>query len=284
MERFYIITNSEKDSDFQLTSEICSYIQNKGGICTFQEIDPDMTDSKLNYADIKRVPPDTECVIVLGGDGTLIQAARDLSEHHIPVLGVNIGNLGFLTEIDPIHVYGAIDLLLKNEYYIDERMLLKGTVYRDDEILYSDVALNDIVINRMGSLRIIHFDIHVNDEYLTSYPADGLIVSTPTGSTAYNLSAGGPIMKPNLHSIVMTPICAHVLNKSSVVFGGDDVLQIEMTKARAGREERVVTFDGDNYFNLLSGDRIVITKAELPARLIRTRKYNFLQILRNKLS
>lgn len=284
MERFYIITNSEKDSNFTLTSEICDYIRSKGAICTYQEYESGIENSKYNYAEIEKVPTDTQCVIVLGGDGTLIQAARDLSATNIPVLGVNIGNLGFLTEIDPSQVYSAIDLLLKDEYYIDERMLLKGTVYRDQEELYTNIALNDIVINRMGSLRVINFDILVNDEFLISYPADGLVVATPTGSTAYNLSAGGPIIKPDLHSIVMTPICPHILNKSSVIFGGEDVLQIEMTCARGGIEERVVTFDGDSYYNLISGDRIVVTKASQPARLIRTKKYNFLQILRNKLS
>ena len=163
-------------------------------------------------------------------------------------------------------------------------MILRGRVYRGDDKLYSDIALNDIVINRMGSLKIINFDIFVNGEYLITYPADGLIVSTPTGSTAYNLSAGGPIVRPQTDCIVMTPVCPHVLNKSSVIFGGEDVLEVRMTQSRSGVEERVVTFDGTDYINLVSGDRIVISRSDTRASLIRIGKHNFLQILRNKLS
>ncbi len=280
MNQFYIITNTEKDLQFQLTNQICEYLLSKGKQCTCQK----NYSNNYNYAEVDRIPKNTECVIILGGDGTLIQAARDLSEICIPVLGVNIGTLGYLTEIDPVQVFDALDHLIKDEYYIDERLILEGQVYRDEQLICKGIALNDIVINRMGPLRIINFDIFVNNEYLTSYPADGLIVATPTGSTAYNLSAGGPIIKPDTKTIVMTPICPHVLNKSSVIFDGDDVLEIRMSAARSEREERVVTFDGDKYEQLISGDKIVVKKFLKPARLIRTQKYNFLQILRNKLS
>ncbi|MEF2587636.1 MAG: NAD(+)/NADH kinase [Butyrivibrio sp.] len=284
MNKFYVIANSQKDMDFAMADKISEYIIEKGGTCVCQKRDIGKEGIKYNSADASLIPEGTECVIVLGGDGTLIQAARDLSSINVPVFGINIGTLGYLTEIDMEQAFPAIDRIMADEYNIDTRMILRGRVYRGDDKLYSDIALNDIVINRMGSLKIINFDIFVNGEYLITYPADGLIVSTPTGSTAYNLSAGGPIVRPQTDCIVMTPVCPHVLNKSSVIFGGEDVLEVRMTQSRSGVEERVVTFDGTDYINLVSGDRIVISRSDTRASLIRIGKHNFLQILRNKLS
>ena len=284
MNKFYVIANSQKDMDFAMADKISEYIIAKGGTCVCQKRDIGKEGIKYNSAVASLIPEGTECVIVLGGDGTLIQAARDLSSINVPVFGINIGTLGYLTEIDMEQAFPAIDRIMADEYNIDTRMILRGRVYRGDDKLYSDIALNDIVINRMGSLKIINFDIFVNGEYLITYPADGLIVSTPTGSTAYNLSAGGPIVRPQTDCIVMTPVCPHVLNKSSVIFGGEDVLEVRMTQSRSGVEERVVTFDGTDYINLVSGDRIVISRSDTRASLIRIGKHNFLQILRNKLS
>lgn len=284
MNKFYVIANSQKDMDFAMADKISEYIIAKGGTCVCQKRDIGKEGIKYNSADASLISEGTECVIVLGGDGTLIQAARDLSSINVPVFGINIGTLGYLTEIDMEQAFPAIDRIMADEYNIDTRMILRGRVYRGDDKLYSDIALNDIVINRMGSLKIINFDIFVNGEYLITYPADGLIVSTPTGSTAYNLSAGGPIVRPQTDCIVMTPVCPHVLNKSSVIFGGEDVLEVRMTQSRSGVEERVVTFDGTDYINLVSGDRIVISRSDTRASLIRIGKHNFLQILRNKLS
>lgn len=284
MNKFYVIANSQKDMDFAMADKISEYIIAKGGTCVCQKRDIGKEGIKYNSADASLIPEGTDCVIVLGGDGTLIQAARDLSSINVPVFGINIGTLGYLTEIDMEQAFPAIDRIMADEYNIDTRMILRGRVYRGDDKLYSDIALNDIVINRMGSLKIINFDIFVNGEYLITYPADGLIVSTPTGSTAYNLSAGGPIVRPQTDCIVMTPVCPHVLNKSSVIFGGEDVLEVRMTPSRSGVEERVVTFDGTDYINLVSGDRIVISRSDTRASLIRIGKHNFLQILRNKLS
>ena len=284
MNKFYVIANSQKDMDFAMADKISEYIIAKGGTCVCQKRDIGKEGIKYNSADASLIPEGTECVIVLGGDGTLIQAARDLSSINVPVFGINIGTLGYLTEIDMEQAFPAIDRIMADEYNIDTRMILRGRVYRGDDKLYSDIALNDIVINRMGSLKIINFDIFVNGEYLITYPADGLIVSTPTGSTAYNLSAGGPIVRPQTDCIVMTPVCPHVLNKSSVIFGGEDVLEVRMTQSRSGVEERVVTFDGTDYINLVSGDCIVISRSDTRASLIRIGKHNFLQILRNKLS
>lgn len=284
MNRFYVVSNADKDKDFEKAQIICEYIRSKGCECAYQEFDFAHKSTTYNSADINKVPEGTECVLVLGGDGTLIQAARDLGEISIPVLGINIGNLGFLTEIDMTGAFPAIDSLIRDEFYPDRRMIINGSVIRNGEIIYSEDALNDIVLNRVGPLQIIHFDIFVNDEFLISYRADGLIVATPTGSTAYNLSAGGPIIRPGIESIVMTPICPHMLNKSSVIFGKDDSLEIRLTHTGVSGEKRVVTFDGDHYFELVEDDRIIIRKSDKKATFVRTENHNFLQILRNKLS
>lgn len=274
MNRFYVITNHDKDAELELTHLICNYLKGKNCICTYME----------NYAVKEAVPEGTECVIVLGGDGTLIQAARTFSSLNIPVLGVNAGTLGYLTEIDREQVIPALDMLIEDRFFTDKRMMLHGEVIREGKTIYSGTAVNDIVVNRMGPLQVIDFDIYVNGEFLIAYHADGLIAATPTGSTAYNLSAGGPIVKPGTDIIAVTPVCPHMLNKSSIIFGGEDLIEIKMGKSRNQNEERAVTFDGADYFNLLSGDIIAIRKSEYSVKLIHTGKQNFLQILRNKMS
>ena len=286
MKKFYVISNISKDPDLALAQSVCNYLMQRDCEASYQEFDgsKENESESYNYADPGRVPEGTECVIVLGGDGTLIQAARDLSPLNIPAFGVNIGTIGYLTEVDMTQLYPALDIILSGTYEIDERMMLQGSVIREGREVYSGIALNDIVLNRVGQLRVIHFDIHVNGEFLITYPADGLIVSTPTGSTAYNLSAGGPIVQPRSNMILTTPICAHVLNKSSVIFEGSDVLEIVMNSSPSHVEERAVTFDGADSFMLQAEDRVVIRKSSQTAKFLHTKKHNFLQILRNKLS
>lgn len=283
MDKFFIVTNRDKDDNLLFTKQIGDYINSKGKSWSMQEDNTCVDGTSYRYTNAENAK-DAECVIVLGGDGTLIQAARDLSELDIPILGVNIGTLGYLTDIDRSHVFGAIDNILDGNYEIDERMILEGTAYRGREIIQKQIALNDIVINREGLLKVIDFEVYVNNEYLISYSADGVIVSTPTGSTAYNLSAGGPIVTPNASMIVMTPVCPHSLNKSSVIFNPEDVVEIRMKKSRTTNEQRGASFDGDCFIKLISGDRIVIKKSDLTAKFIRTKKLSFLEILRNKLS
>lgn len=162
--------------------------------------------------------------------------------------------------------------------------MLKGNVYRNGELIYENTALNDITINRNGILRVIDFDVFVNDEYLNSYSADGVIVSTATGSTAYSLSAGGPIVQPNAEIIMITPICPHTLNKRSIVLGADNSIVIEMSDNKGLEEERVASFDGELFCKMITGDKLVITKLENKVRLIKTTKQSFLQIVRRKMN
>mgnify|MGYP000198732853 FL=1 len=171
--------------------------------------------------------------------------------------------------------------------------MLDGCIYRGEERIFSDMALNDVVINRNGALRIIDFDIYVNGEYLNTYSADGVIVSTATGSTAYSLSAGGPIIQPTARLIMVTPICPHSLNQRSIIFAADDEIMIEMkdNKSSSGRmtgslkndSARVATFDGESFCEVVTGDRIVITQSERISRFVKTSRISFLERIRNKM-
>lgn len=283
MKNFYIVTNKVKDPDHIFTNEIMDYLNSIGMNCQCQDLSEDVKYTKYRYTNADKVPKDTDCVIVLGGDGTLIQAARDINKLNIPILGVNIGTLGFLTDTEKDSIYPALASYIRGEYELDTRMMLEGKVYRDDELIYENTALNDIVINRVGTLRTIDFNINVNDEYLNSYSADGVIVATPTGSTAYSLSAGGPIVHPNAELMMITPVCPHTLNKRSIIFGPDDRIVIEMSDNKGLSEERVASFDGELFCNMVTGDKLVITRATNKAEFIKTNKLSFLQILRKKM-
>lgn len=283
MKTFYIVTNQTKDSALKYTYSIIEYLKEHGAQGIYDEASGDVAGTKYCYTNADIVPDNVDCIIVLGGDGTLIQAARDLNEKNIPLLGVNIGTLGYLTDTDMNTVYDTLENLLKDNYEVDTRMMLDGRIYRGDEIIYQDVALNDVVLSRRGILRVIDFDIYVNGEYLNSFAADGVIVSTATGSTAYSLSAGGPIVQPNARLIMITPICAHTLSQRSIIFGQDDEIVIRMKDNKKLSEERVATYDGESYCKLVTGDRVVITRSEKMAKLIKTSKISFLERIRNKM-
>lgn len=283
MNNFYIVVNRAKDPEFTFAHKIMNYLNSIGKKCVCQSVEEDNTYTKYRYTNADNVPKDTECVIVLGGDGTLIQASRDLLRLNLPLWGVNLGTLGFLTDAERDNVYEAIDKLAREDYVIEERMMLEGQVYRDGELIYSNTALNDIVINRVGSLRVIDFDVHVNNEYLSSYSADGAIIATPTGSTAYSLSAGGPLVQPQSEIMVITPVCPHTLNKRSIVLGRDDEIVIVMSDNKGLSEERVASFDGELFCKLVTGDRIVIKRASQKISLVKTNKLSFLQIVRKKM-
>ncbi len=282
MRNFYVISNKNKDPERVHADYIARIIKEHGGQCSCQ----DYTNAKAEgyrYTNPRLIPNDIDCIIVLGGDGTLLQAAIDLNELNKPLLGVNIGTMGFLTDTDMEGVKDAIDNIMSGDYVIDCRMMIDGKVYREGEVVYSNTSLNDIVINRCGSLRVIDFDVLVNDEYLSSYSADGVIVSTATGSTAYSLSAGGPIIKPNAQLIMVTPICPHSLNKRSIIFGADDTIIIKMSDDKKCFEERIASFDGEQFFNVVTGDRIVISRSDKVSKFVKTNKASFLQRVRQKM-
>jgi NAD+ kinase len=239
----------------------------------------------IGYVDKNMVESGTECVIVLGGDGTLLMAARNLVGMDIPFIGINCGNLGFLAEVEPDAIYDTLDKLLTDEYQLESRMMLTGTLVRNGEVLFSNIALNDIVINRCGPLRIIDFNVYVNGLKLNEYKADGMIISTPTGSTAYSMSAGGPIVKPSARLMVLTPICPHTLNTRSIVLDATDVIELEVLNKKGYRDgTKSVYFDGDSEIPLTTGDRIIIKKSDIYTNIIKLSSKSFLEILKRKMS
>ena len=198
---------------------------------------------------------------------------------------MNFGTLGYLAEVEKQNLIPALEKLMADEFQIEKRMMLDGTVFREKEKVEKDIALNDIVISRSGSLRVIDFKVYVNGEFLNLYSADGIIISTPTGSTAYNLSAGGPIVSPVASLIVVTPICPHTLNTRSMILSADDIITIEMCPDRNGKEEvRLVSFDGDNSMKVFVKDKIEIKKSEQYTEIIQLNKISFLEVLRRKMT
>ena len=274
MKKFYIITNETKDDKYAVTNKIREYIESHGRECILCEDQDYKRNIKID------IPKDIECAIVIGGDGTFIQASRRLFGLEIPMLGVNLGTLGYLTEVEVQNVEGSLDKLLAGDYVIENRMMLHGSV--GDRI--RDVALNDIVITRNGSLRIINFKLFVNGQFLNSFNADGIIVSTPTGSTAYNLSAGGPIVEPTAELLVLTPICSHALNSSSIILSAEDEIVIEIGSRRGElTKDAAITFDGSDISVLQTGDKIRIKKAWETAKIVKLSEISFLETLREKM-
>lgn len=283
MDKFYIITNSDKDKDFQITNEIVSYLKKNGKKCQVQQAERKL-EGAYHYTNPELIPEGTQCILVLGGDGTLLQAARDVVYRKIPMLGINLGTLGFLAEVDRQSIHAALDKLIADDYEIEERMMLTGTVWHGDKIIGQDIALNDIVIGREGPLRVVRFKNYVNDVYLNSYNADGIIIATPTGSTGYSLSCGGPIVSPNAAMTLMTPIAPHTLNTRSIIFPEKDVITVELGEGRRQvQEQGLASFDGDTEIPIVTGDRIVIQKASASVKILKLNHLSFVEVLRQKM-
>ena len=285
MDTFYIITNYQKDPEMTVAHEIREYLKSKGKTCYIQQKEVEDPQGRYRYTDAQHVSDEVECVLVLGGDGTLLQAARDLVDRSIPLLGINMGTLGYLAEIDRKNIFPALDKLIGGEYTVEHRMMLTGTAFHQSRRMLADIALNDIVISRNGRLRVVDFNVYVDGAFLSSYTADGIIISTPTGSTGYNLSVGGPIVAPEASLILLTAIAPHTLNSRPIVLPDFVEITIEMgTNHGTDIDGAEATFDGDTSVKLSSGDRIVITRSMREALMIKTKNTSFLEILREKMS
>lgn len=285
MKYFYMIVNHSKKKAEYGAELIRDYLEGRGCECVVWDAsDTDACRSRRPqfwYTDREAVPGWIECAIVLGGDGTLIQAARDLAGSNIPLLGVNMGTLGYLAQIGREEdILPALDELIADHYGLEQRIMLKGTVISDGRVIAEDIALNDIVLSRMG-LNMLRFNLSIDGEFLNDYSADGIIAATPTGSTAYNLSAGGPIAVPDSEMILLTPICPHTLNSRSVVLAPDRVIELEITGR--GETGKFLSFDGDTQVDLKNGDLVRIERSETVTTLIRLKKVSFLENLRDRM-
>jgi len=227
----------------------------------------------------------SELVVALGGDGTLLRAARVVGNRMTPVVGVNVGSLGFLTEVTIEEMEPALDAILKGKYTWEDRMNLEAVVVRDRKEIQSFNALNDLVINKGALARVIEMRMTVDGHYVADYTADGLIVSTPTGSTAYSLSAGGPIVNPKMDAIIATPICPHTLAVRPMILAAEQVLVVELWAGHGvdGEPEVKLTVDGQVGFDLVSGDTIRFTRSQQRTRLILSGERSFYEVLRKKL-
>jgi NAD+ kinase len=251
----------KKEVKFYIDRGAASALKVKG--CTRQEI--------LSHAEV---------IIVFGGDGTLLSIARLVGNKGIPVLGVNLGGLGFIAEVSKEEIRkDIIDYIFSSKCHFEERITLQADVYRKGKKIVRNTALNDVVINKSAIARMIDLDIHINSQYVTNFRSDGLIVSTPTGSTAYSLSAGGPILYPTLESFVVTPICPHMLSNRPIVLPDSFVIEIFIKSG----EDVYLTLDGQVGSPLKIKDRVSIRKADFKTRFILLHDRDYFQILKTKL-
>jgi NAD+ kinase len=291
MDRFLIITNKEKDKDFLVTDKIVAYLEKAGKRVYLSCVSSEEEDKSASLSEVLTnvVPEEIECAIVLGGDGTIIHSANDLMTHNIPILGVNLGTLGFLAEIEENHVPEALDRLFREDYQIENRIMMEGSIlYHSTQMEQMHqrmgYVLNDIVITRKGFSRIISLGIYVNDVLVDNFRGDGVIISTPTGSTAYNLSAGGPIVMAQASVMVITPICPHSLSPRSIIVSAEDTIRVVVGKSKKTQEaEAIATLDGNKVIDLGTNDEILIKKARYSTKLIKLNHTGIYEILRSKL-
>ena len=283
MDRFFVITNENRDRNCERAVQITQYLKDHGRSCDYVPIERDSANDSAEVAKIRELPDDTQAVIVLGGDGTFIQSAGLLAPKKIPMIGVNLGHLGYLAEVDKEQITPALDRLMADDHEITERMMLSGTPVIDGKSSGGRYAVNDIVVKTSGST-VGTFCIEVNGTYLTTVSGDGIVVATPTGSTAYNMSAGGPIIEPGSSMIVITPICPLEVVSRSVVLSAKDTIVIKLNRPEGRRDRQAdVYFDGIGDYTLTSGDSIVIRKARASIKLIKLNKESFLEVLSRKM-
>lgn len=274
-----IIANIEKPNAAEYTIRLQKWIQSMG-LEAFLESALAARIGQAPGYDRDELASQVDLVVVFGGDGTLLMAARSMCRHDTPILGINLGTFGFLTVVNLNEMFNALEMILKGEYRIEHRMMLDAIVLRNREEVGKYTVLNDAVVNRGNVFRLLELETVVDDEYLTTYKADGLIVSTPTGSTAYSLSAGGPIVFAKHDCIIVNPICPHTLTNRPIILPDTSVFRVAIW---SGEGEASLTLDGQISFQLNPGDIIVLKKSKYFTRLIVSPHRDYLEILRSKL-
>jgi NAD+ kinase len=285
MKRVGIIAKQNKPEALSLTGHLVEWLRSKKIEVYIEEgigksLSPDLSGLHPKSVKGEDIPSLVEMIIVLGGDGTLLSVARLIGKHKVPILGVNLGGLGFLTEITLEELYRVLEKVIGGDFITNERVALHASVIRRGKKLADFAVLNDAVINKGALARIIDIETTIDGEYLTTFKSDGLIISTPTGSTAYNLSAGGPIVYPSLHCIIITPICPHTLTNRPIVIP-DDVEVRAILKSR--QQEVILTLDGQQGFVLEYEDVVEVRKSEGKILLIKSPYRHYFEVLREKL-
>jgi NAD+ kinase len=285
MKRIGIIAKQNKPEVIPIVRNLVEWLQPKEIEVYMEEgmvkqFYPPLGTPLLKSVEREDIPTKAEMIIVLGGDGTLLSVARLVGDHDVPILGVNLGGLGFLTEITLEELYRVLEKVVQGDFITNERVVLNASVIRRGERLAEFIVLNDAVINKGALARIIDLETTINGEYLTTFKSDGLILSTPTGSTAYNLSAGGPIVYPSLHCIIITPICPHTLTNRPIMVPDD--VEIRAT-LKTKQQEVILTLDGQQGFTLEFEDIVEVKKSEGHIYLIKSPYRHYFEVLREKL-
>jgi NAD+ kinase len=280
MAKLTIIRKKGDDLAAQLGLEVKSWFERRGvRVYLLENVSHHTRQTGLEEFALQ-IQPDSVAVVVLGGDGTLLSVARLLKDRTIPVLGVNIGGMGFLTEVSMDECYRFFEDILAERFEVEKRMRLQASLFRHGQCLLDSTVLNDVVINKAALARIVDLEVTIDGLPLTTYRADGLIVSTATGSTAYNLSAGGPIVYPTAESVILTPICEFSLTNRSIVLPGDAHVEI---RVGAKATDVTLTCDGQVGCELQADDLVIVKQAAEPFFLIKSRQEDYFTILRNKL-
>lgn len=275
-----LVINYEKEKAQEITNWIVDWLSFKK-IKVYVEGDKDKGIRRKDFSCTnEKFFNSVDLIISLGGDGTLLRAAKIAATDGIPIFGVNLGGLGFLTQIgiDDLEIF--LEKIYQGKCFLDERMMLDGIVKRKEKEIKEFTALNDIVIGKGAFARLISLATYINDDYVITYSADGLVISTSTGSTAYSLSAGGPIVNPNINSMILTPICPHTLSARPLIIGENDQVRITL---ELSEEEVMVTIDGQEGFTLEPKDEVIVKKSIYKTRLIAFKEKSFYAILREKL-
>nr|WP_317412214.1 NAD(+)/NADH kinase [uncultured Solibaculum sp.] len=274
-----LLINTDKQNYFTVAFEVCDHLKRLGAeILLDQEIQNQFFAPEAQYMEFDTMVQNCQILVALGGDGTILHAAKRAAIFHKPILGINVGRLGFMAGLERNEL-DRLSCLFSGDYTIDKRMLLQVAIEREPNICY--YALNDAVVSKSSLSRIIDIDLALDGKDIASYRADGIIVSTPTGSTAYSLSAGGPVVDPQMSGILVTPICPHSLFARSILFRDDK--NIQLTASCLSGTDAYLTVDGEQGRLLLPGDRIHIQKAELEASILRIKQQAFYDVLNEKL-
>ncbi len=278
MKRIGIISKPGKPEPLEILKDLVPWLVERGfRVFVDYEAAPVMGAEGCARSEM---PELVDVVVVLGGDGTMLSAARLVAEKGLPILGVNLGSLGFITEVNRSDLYSALEKMLDGKCSVEERIMIEADIVRNGRIISSYTVLNDVVLNKGALARITDLETYVDHSYVTTFKSDGLIISTPTGSTAYNLSAGGPLLHPALDCIVLTPICPHTLTNRPIVLSGDSLIEVCL---KSESEDVFLTLDGQVGVPLRKDDVVEVKKSPHKTRLFIPCERDYFQILRKKL-
>jgi len=276
--------NPYRDKNFKLVEQAVSILKEVGvetKICLPFDVDKCFELPKnIKFYDIHREIKDADILICFGGDGTILHSSKIATKHHVPILGVNVGTMGFMAELESSELH-LLSKLPKGEFTLEKRMMLHVTVENNGKRLFDEIALNDAAITKGAIARVIQVSVECDGVEASNFSGDGVVISTPTGSTAYSMSAGGPIVEPSAQNIIFTPICAHVINTKGIVTSPFRTISVRLGKL--GRRNAFLSVDGGRAFRLNVGDVVIARRAEQETRLVRLKETSFYEILSNKL-